>query len=460
MQLVQLLTIVVLARLLTPSDFGLMSMMTVVTSFVMIFNDLGTSSAIVQRKHPTQALYSSVFWLNVSFATVLALIVALSSPLVAWFYQEPRIISLLSTLSISLAFSGFGVLQQAILQREMKFDRLARVQITAVMCSATAGIFAAFQGAGVWSLVIQTITMSFTRSMLLWKATKWRPDWYFDWNKLRSIFNYSANLTMFSVLLYASRNADYLLAGRYLGKLNLGYYTLAYRIMLYPLQNISWVVSRVMFPSFSQIQDDSKRMASAYLKVVAMTASITFPLMIGLAALAEPFVLAVFGQAWSSIILLLVILAPLGALQSIITTVGPIYQSKGRTDLLLRVGGATAISCVIAFIIGVQWGVLGLAISYTTVYVLATYPNFAVPLKLIQLPMLHLWQVLMRPLLASILMLATLVWLQVLLPVSLHPWLVLSLTVPLGGLVYVLGSWLYNRDTLYELLKVIGLYKG
>ena len=159
-----------------------------------------------------------------------------------------------------------------------------------------------------------------------------------DWAKVRSISSYSLNLTAFNTFNYFSRNADYFLIGRFLGAQALGYYTLAYRILLYPLQSVSAVIGRVTFPLYAQLQDDNPRFRRVYLRIARVIAALTFPMMLGLWVVAGPFVLTLFGAQWSPVIALLIIFIPVSMAQSIITTVGAIYQVKGRTDWMFRWG--------------------------------------------------------------------------------------------------------------------------
>jgi len=291
----QLVTTIILARLLSPSDFGLVGMAMVVIGFIGIFKDLGTSAAIIQRKKLSEGLLSSIFWVNVGFGALAMAVLFFGAPLGGLFYHEPRVDAILRVLSLTFFISGLSILQQALLERSLAFKKLAKVEISAVAAGAAVGIGMAFSGFGVWSLVFQSLTTVSVTTILLWLFSTWRPKWIFHWSEVKSVSSYSLNLTGFSIFNYFARNADYLLIGRYLGAQDLGYHTLAYRILLFPLQNISSVIGRVMFPVYSGIREDNTRFAKAYLKVASTIALITFPMMLGVLALAKPFVLTVFG---------------------------------------------------------------------------------------------------------------------------------------------------------------------
>lgn len=458
-QIMQLVTTAVLARLLSPSDFGLVGMATIVIGFVGIFSDLGTSSAIIQRKNISDSLLNSLFWINVVFGLLAMVILLVVAPLVANFYQEPRVTLVLRVLSLTFLMSGISILQKAILERNLAFNTSAKIEISAVVAGSLLGISTAVMGWGVWSLVTQSLAVVSLTTILLWTVSKWQPKLAFSWEEVQEVSNYSLNLTAFSIFNYFARNADYILIGRFLGSQDLGYYTLAYRLMLYPLQNVSAVIGRVMFPALSKLQDDNARFSFAYLKVSSTIALISFPLMVSLWALAKPFVLTFFGQQWQPVILLLMILAPVGMSQSIMTTVGIIYQVKGRTDWLFRWGIGAGMLIIIAFVIGLQWGIVGVAAAYAIASFCLTYPCFAIPFRLIHLPVRDLGAVLWRPLVASLIMLGLLLVVGFLLPANLASGWVLGISVPIGCITYLLASWWLNRKQIQQLFDMIGVKK-
>ncbi|BCU11903.1 MOP flippase family protein [Microcystis aeruginosa] len=458
-QIMQLVTTAVLARLLSPSDFGLVGMATITIGFVGIFSDLGTSSAIIQRKNLSDSLLNSLFWINVVFGLLAMVILLIMAPLVASFYQEPRVTLVLRVLSFTFSMSGISILQKAILERNLAFNTSAKIEISAVVAGSLLGISTAIMGWGVWSLVTQSLAVVSLTTILLWTVSKWQPKLAFSWEEVQEVSNYSLNLTAFSIFNYFARNADYILIGRFLGTQDLGYYTLAYRLMLYPLQNVSAVIGRVMFPALSKLQDDNARFSFAYLKVSSTIALISFPLMVSLWALAKPFVLTFFGQQWQPVILLLMILAPVGMSQSIMTTVGIIYQVKGRTDWLFRWGIGAGMLIIIAFVIGLQWGIVGVAAAYAIASFCLTYPCFAIPFRLINLPVRDLGAVLWRPLVASLIMLGLLLVVGFLLPANLASGWVLGISVPIGCITYLLASWWLNRKQIQQLFDMIGVKK-
>jgi O-antigen/teichoic acid export membrane protein len=454
-QTMQLVTTAVLARLLSPADFGLIGMATLVIGFISLFKDLGTCAAVIQRKEVTPRFLSSIFWANAAFGLVATAILYLLAPAVALFYKEPRLVPVLQAFSLTFVVSGLSILQQALLEREMAFDKLAKLELAATLLGTVVGITAAVLNCGVWSLVLQSMTVAAATTVLLWAGSKWRPSRGFCWEEIRSVSSYSGNLTGFSILNYFVRNADYLLIGKFLGAQQLGYYTLAYRLMLYPLQSITAVISRVMFPAFSQIKDDDARFSRIYLKMVGFIAFITFPMMLGLMTVSEPFVLVFFGDSWRPVALLLLILAPVGMLQSVGGTVGMIYQARGRTDWMFRWGLVTGVCAVTAFAVGINWGITGVAVAYSVFSLSFLYPNFAIPFRLLSLPMLRLLAHLWRPLCCGMLMVAAVCSLKALIPAGLPNEALLATLIPFGILVYVSASFAVNREIAREMMNTV-----
>jgi PST family polysaccharide transporter len=454
-QATQLLTMVVLARLLTPGDFGLVGMASVVIGFVSLFKDLGTSAAVIQSRKNTDELLSSVFWANVAFGCFSMIVIASAAPVAAIYFHEPRVSALLRVLSLSFAIASCSILQKAIFERKLMFRATAAAEVAGVAAGAAVGIVLALRGAGAWALVAQSLTSVSVSSALLWYLSDWRPQLSFHWLEIKRVSGYSLNLTGFTVVNYLARNTDYLLIGRFLGATQLGIYTLAYRIMLYPLQSISAVVSRVMFPVCSQLRDDDARFRAAYLRTVAMIALATFPMILGLYSVARPLVLTIFGAKWAAVIPLIQILTPVGLMQSIMTTVGTIYQAKGRTRTLFAWGLGSSLLTIVAFLAGLRWGVLGIAKSYAIVMLVLVVPCFVIPFRLIGLKLKALAAVLVRPLVASLTMSAVIAVVSAMLAQR-YQVIAFQVFVVTGVIAYAVASWVVNRDQFRQVLALLG----
>jgi PST family polysaccharide transporter len=318
------------------------------------------------------------------------------------------------------------------------------------------GIVLALLGKGVWALVFQSLANAVTATMALWWVSRWRPSFRLNFSEVRRISGYSANLTGFNLFNYFARNADYLLIGRFLGPFALGLYTLAYKLMLYPLQSITNVISRVVFPAFSEAQDDNARLRRGYLRTVSIIGMATFPMMVGLWVVASPFVTSLFGSKWQPVVPLIRIFAPLGMFQSVIATVGAIYQAKGRTDLLFRWGVASGIIYVAGFAFGLRWGIIGVAFTYMVLNLSLVIPSLLIPFALIDLRLKEVCRALRGPLVGSIFMGLTVLGIHNVLP-PMSPIVTLQLLVVLGVAAYGLASWTVNRHEVRQVLNIVGL---
>jgi len=429
-------------------------MATVVIGFVELFKGLGTQAAVIQSKEASNELLSTVFWANVGFGALGTVLLATAAPMAAMYYHEPRVTNIIRVLALNFFISGLTILHQALFERRLAFRVLAKVEVVGTFCGAVVGIGSAVRGFGVWALVGQSVTTVSIITILLWYFSDWRPRLLFHWHEIRRIRSYSLNLTGFNIFNYFCRNADYLLIGRFLGATPLGIYTLAYRIMLYPLQTITTVISRVMFPVYSQIQDDDARFRSIYLRTAGMIALVTFPMMVGLWVVAEPFVLSVFGPKWALAVPLIKILAPIGMVQSVAATVGAIYQAKGRTDVMFRWGGALGVILVAAFAVGLRWGIIGVAVAYAVATMIIAAPSFAIPFRFIGLRLGDLAATLSRPLIGSLLMAAVVLAIRTAL-VHATNLVALQVLVATGAVTYILVSWVVNREQFREAVAFV-----
>lgn len=458
-RILALLANIVLAHLLVPADFGLVAMAAVILGFIEIFKDLGTGAAIVRQKELRDGQLCSIFWFNIAFgalATVAAIVLA---PLVATFYHEPRVTHVLQAMAISFLLSAMTIVQTSVLTWKMEFDKIAKIELAAATLSYLVGIGSALLGHGVWSLVYQVLVNSLLCLVLLWFASEWRPRMIFIWPEVKSVMSYSLNLSGYNIFYFFALNADNLLIGRYLGSKDLGYYDLAYRLMSFPLQAISAVFGRVMTPYYAQAQDNLERFRETYLRVAVMIAFITFPLMVGLFATREHFVLSVFGASWYPVIPLLAMFAPLGAIRSVLTTSGSIFQAMGRAELQLRWGVVSNLIVIAALAVGVQWGSFGVAAAFTISSILLLYHNFKIPFRLIDLPVSDLVFALRPTFICSILMYGAILLVDTVLPSTLSQGTLLAVTVATGIAAYLLVTWWFNRALLQTLLIHSGLFK-
>ncbi len=375
----------VLARLLKPSDFGLIAMAMVFENVFLLLNDMGLNSGIIYKKELTEGHLSSGFWVNIAEGFLLTLILSAVAPLIARFYSKPQLTVIVVVMSTTLFISSFGMLQRAVLSKALDFRTLAVAEVSATVLSGIAAVTAAAVGLGVWSLVVQSVSLSGFTAAALFVACKWKPKMVFEWKPLKELLVYGLPLQGFGFLTYFSRNMDNLLIGKYLGSAPLGDYSMAYRFCLFPWGNVSVVISRVMFPAISTIQEEHPRVRNAYIQTNKYIALITFPLMTGLIVIAPQFVRVILGSKWTGAIVPIQVLAAVGMLQSISSTMNLIYQTQGRTMLMFLWGVVSSVVIVASFVVGLHWGIVGVAAAYLIVTTALFYPQMAIPFRLIGL---------------------------------------------------------------------------
>lgn len=375
----------VIARLLSPSDFGLMTMIAAFTGFVALFGELGLGAALVQRGDIGEEQVSTVFWINILTGVALGGLVAGASPFIARFYNEPQLYPLTLAISVNFLIAPLNMVHNAMLTREMRFSSLVLVETSAMLAGSVAVVTFALLGFGVWSLVFQGMCSTVVATCILWSISKWRPRRALKWGAVQDLIRFSAPLLGFSSINYWARKADDMLIGKRMGAAAVGMYDRAYGTMMMPLNEVSGALGRVMFPALSRMKDDKARVKAYYLRTVSIIAVITFPMMLFLFVLADPIVYVLYGPKWAPSVGVLKILSFVAMFQSIGTTVGWIYQSQGRTDVMFRWGAVASVLIIASLVLGVWIGTLeAVAVCYAIMTMgILSYPQFAIPGRLI-----------------------------------------------------------------------------
>lgn len=450
----QILAVIILARLLPAADFGLVAMAAVVTGFASLFRDLGTAAAIIQKTDPTSLLLDSLFWLNVVFGAGIAVLLGLLAPLIALGFSEPRLKEVLWMLLLAFPIASLGSVHQALLEKASRFRPLAIIESSGAIIGLAGAVWAAWSGWGVFSLVLQTLLAVFFSTAGLWLASRWRPGFNLNTGEIRGVMGFGGNLVGFNVFNYFVRNVDNLLIGRFLGSSDLGYYSMAYRLMLWPLQNISSVVGRALFPVFSRLQEDPGRLAGAYVRATATITLITAPLMFGFFVLREPFVMVALGERWRPVVDVLAWLVPVGLLQSIGTTVGTLYLATGQTAVMFKWSIAAGLFFIPAFAIGLQWGITGVAASYAVASLLLFWPSLAIPFRLVDLRVRNVLLKLLPTMVSAAVMALVVASIAAAWPDNTGNQLLrLILLIVVGMVTYVGLSLLFQRTLLKDLFR-------
>jgi O-antigen/teichoic acid export membrane protein len=393
----------ILALLVSTGDFGLLAMASVVTNFVMSLNDVGARSALQREPRLNEPMVVGVFWLNAGLGLLCTLATAALAGPVAWLYGEPRVAGVLVAMSPAFLISSVGFTAQSVLQRRLEQRRLSSIELVSALLGATAAIVAALLGAGVYAMVLQALVGALVLTILAMASAPLPLFSRWALSDVRPVIGYSARLTAFSAINAVARNADYLLLGRFAGPDATGLYYLAYRLVVDPVSQIAAVVGRIALPVLAAVQGDEPRMRSAYLKLAGAIATATFPATLGLLAVHREL-LALLGPKWAPAGVLVALLVPVGLVQAVFASAGSLYQARGRSDLLLRVGIVTSAALVLALGLGVLRGAPGVAAAYAIAMVAMAWPILAVPLGLVGLKPGAVLREVLRPLACAALM--------------------------------------------------------
>lgn len=366
---------VILARLLTPVDYGLIGMVTVVVNFVEMFKDAGLSMATVQKEKITHEQISTLFWLNVLISAVLGFCVLAGSPLVAWFYGKPELTAVTAALSFSFIISGLPIQHQALLRRHMRFGTLAGIQIASQVITIIVSIVLACLGWRYWALVGGTLASALASTLLTFSFCPWIPGRMQRGTGVREMLKFGGHLTGFNFINYFSRNADNILIGRVIGADALGLYAKAYQLFMMPINQIRVPITNVAMPALSALKDQPERYLKYYQRLIDIMATLTVPLTLYCFVEAEFLISLVLGAQWLSAVPVFRVLAVAGVVQSITSTAGLVQLSFGYSARYFKWGVVGAFVFVGSCIIGLPYGIVGVATAYACANLLITFPT-------------------------------------------------------------------------------------
>jgi O-antigen/teichoic acid export membrane protein len=440
-QVMALVTTIFIAHLLTPSDVGLVAMATVFSALAMMLADLALGAALVQRETLTEEYRSTAFWLTVSMGVGLAILGVLLAGPIAALYGEPEVEPLFQVISITFVLATLGATQNALLVRDMQFRSL---EVRTVLASGLAGgvaIALALLGAGPWAIVGQKLTVNAASTVLVWRASPWRPHFMFSMDSVRDQFGYGGWIIGSRFLAYLKGYGDNYLIGRYAGPAALGAYSIAYNVMLVPLVRLVGPVQQVFFPALSRIRDPA-RVGTAWLSATRMVALVTVPAFAGMAVVAPDFVSVVLGDQWDAAVPVLEILCWVGILQSVTWLTVTVLEALGRTAWLFRFTVVTTPVTLAGFAIGVQWGIVGVATAFAITTTLTTPFYVLMPLRATGTSAVQYVRAVSGVAEATVIMVVVLLALRLTVFDSLAPALSLAIAIAVGAAVYVpLAAW-------------------
>jgi PST family polysaccharide transporter len=399
---IQLTSTLVLARLLKPTDYGIIAMVTAVTGFAGLFRDLGLSASIIQRDKLTEEQLSTIYWINVGLGALLTVVVASMSPLVGWFYGRPELNLVTAVVSLSFIIGSFGAQPGALLTRKMLFGRLAVAQLSGALVGLTVSIGMALNGFSYWSLAVGALTGGIVTSVLLNSLCGRRPGLAVRGAGVRSMLRYGANITAFEVVNYFHRNLDNILIGRFWGADALGVYSRAYALLMFPINTLRGPINAVAFPAMSRLQDQPEQFRAYYREITAMLAFCSMPLTGFFFIAAAPVVRVTLGDGWQEVVQIFSVLAVVAFIQPPLSLIGMVNLSLGNTKRHLNQGVVYAVCVSGAFATGVRWGPLGVAVGYAIVTYLFCYPLLRWTFRRTPLQPMDFMRAIVRPMTSSL----------------------------------------------------------
>lgn len=449
---IQFVFSILIARLLMPSDYGVIAMLGIFLAVSNTFIDSGFGTALVQKANRTETDFSTVFYFNIVVAIIFYALLWLASPYIASFYNIPMLKDVTRVVALTLVFSALGGIQNAKLSIAINFKTRAIISLTSALSTGFMGLYLAYRGYGAWALVFQMVFSSLLNTILLWCFVRWMPSLVFSWQSFRQLFSFGSKLLASALLDTIYNNVYTLVIGKVYSSSSLGLYSRASGLAQYPSSNITGVLQSVTFPVLCSIQNDEERLADAYKRFIRMSAFVVFPLMIGLASVAEPFIRVVLTDKWEGAIYLLQIVCfsmmwyPIHAINL------NILQVKGRSDYFLKLEIIKKIQGVCILCITVPISIVAMCYGSIVSSLLSLVWNTYYTKRLIGYGFLSQIKDLLPIIIHSLLMGGIVLLVTHFIEVM---WVKLFAGILAGGIYYILGAYIMHFDELKEVLAII-----
>jgi O-antigen/teichoic acid export membrane protein len=370
-------SLMVLARLLDPKDFGLVGMVTAFTGVLSLFRDFGLSAATVQRMEVTDEQISTLFWINILVGALLSLLTVAMAPVVAAFYHEPHLFWVTTALAGSFLLNAAGVQHSALLQRQMRFTALAMIDVLSWLGSTIVGISMAVAGFKYWALVGAAIALPLVTSVCLWITTKWIPGRPRRRVGLHSLMRFGGAITLNSLIIYVAYNFEKVLLGRFWGADAVGMYGRAYQLINIPTDNLNSAVGEVAFSALSRVRHDPPRFRNYFLKGYSLVLGLTIPITIAVAIFAPDLIAVLLGPKWKDAAQIFRLLAPTILIFALINPIGWLLFSLGMVGRSLKVACVLAPVVISGYVLGLPYGPKGVAFAYSAAMTLWVIPHIA-----------------------------------------------------------------------------------
>jgi O-antigen/teichoic acid export membrane protein len=451
-----LVTMAVLARLLTPEDFGVVGFATLAVAYLAVMKDLGLGGALIQRKDDVDESAETVFAFNLITGAFLTAVCFFSAPLVAGFFREPVVVPLLRVLSLTFILEALGSVQLVLLRKNMDFRRKLIPDVGRSIVKGAVSIAGAAAGLGVWALVWGQLAGVIASVALAWTVFPWRPRVRIHRRLVRPLARFGGPLIVTDIQYAIWSNLDYLVVGRLLGDVALGVYTLAYRLPELLIQSVWRVLGGAIFPLFSKLQDQPALLRRGFLATIKYTQVLVVPMCVGLFITAEPAVKAIFGEQWNPAIPVLQVMCVFSLLGSIGVNAGDVYKALGRPAVLAKLAAFELMVLIPALMFGARYGIVGVAWAHAAVAALDTVVRLAVANRMVGTTFGDIWRQ-MAPALGAGIWLAAAALPAMWLLRGLGDLASLAAAGLAGSVAYLVALWRYDPDTVRRIAGWAGL---
>ena len=372
---IQFIVQIVLARLLAPEQFGIIAIVMVFINIAQVFVQSGFNTALIQKKDADEEDFSSIFYLSLGIAGIIYIIIFMAAPTISIFYRDPILTPILRVLALILFTGSLNSIQNAYIARNLMFKKLFKSSVGAIVISGTLGVIAAYFGLGVWALVIQQLANQISISVIMWITVKWRPKFVFSIQKVRELFSFGWKLLASSLINVFYMEIRTLFIGRLYSSSALGFYNRGEQFPKLIVNNINGSIQSVMLPALSAQQDNKKRVKEMMRRAIVTSSFLVFPIMIGMAVVAEPLVTIVLTEKWLPAVPFLQIFSISYALIPIHTANLQAINAMGRSDVFLKLEMIKKALGIVILGISIPFGVYAIAIGQVASGIISTFIN-------------------------------------------------------------------------------------
>lgn len=454
-QLITWTLTIVIVRLLTPNDYGLLAMAMIFVSFLDVFGDLGMGAALVQARDHNEQLSRKIFGVIVLVNLGLYAFMFMVAPIIADFFDEPRLVDIIRVIALRFIFLIFDTVPRSLLERELDFKNCSIVAATSAVIGGVITLIMAWHGQGVWSLVYGSVSTGLVQAIGMNMIKPYFRLPSFRFAGMRQYVSFGGYITIERALFYIQAQSDALIIGKLLGKEMLGYYSMAMDLASLPMQKLMGTINQVALPAYASIQNDVGQVSYYFLKVVRITAFFAFPVFFGFSVVADALINTLLGEKWQLAVMPIQILCIIMPIRMIGNLLPSVLRGVGRPDVNVTNVAISAVIMTSAFLVGSQWGLLGVCLAWVSVYPLVFFITLYRAGKIIQVGFIQVLGVIFRPGLTATIMYGTVMSLAQLIPDSWNAVFHLLVLIVTGLVVFIIATRLFYRDGLLEAMDLV-----